>query len=220
MSRLTSDTSEQIRLLCLDEHAIVLAGLGALLNAQPDMRVVGSATTGHQGIEEFRSVRPDVTLMDLRFRDMSGIDAIAAIRRESPDARIVVLTMFEGDVDAQRALDAGAQGYLFKSMRQHDLFDTIRAVHSGTACVPPDIAARIAAYQGYEVLTLRELDVLQLVADGGHNAEIATQLGIKEETVKAHIRTILGKLGAHSRAHAVTIAIRRGFISTWSSSTT
>jgi DNA-binding NarL/FixJ family response regulator len=128
--------------------------------------------------------------------------------------------MSEGDVDAQRALDAGAQGYLFKSMRQHDLFDAIRAVYSGTAFVHPDVVARIAAYRGHEVLTSRELDVLQRVADGHHNAEIAMQLGIKGETVKAHVRTILGKLDARSRAHAVTIAIRRGFISTRSSSPT
>jgi DNA-binding NarL/FixJ family response regulator len=198
MSPLTPDALEQIRILCLDDHAIVLEGLIALLNEQPDMRVVGSATTGRQGIEQFLTVRPDVTLMDLQFPDISGIDVIAAIRRESPDARIVVLTMFEGDMDAHRALDAGAQGYLFKSMRQHDLFDAIRA----------------------EVLTSRELDVLQRVADGGHNAEIAMQLGIKQETVKAHVRTILGKLNARSRAHAVTIAIRRGFIPTRSSSPT
>jgi DNA-binding NarL/FixJ family response regulator len=128
--------------------------------------------------------------------------------------------MFEGDVDAQRALDAGARGYLFKSMGQHELSATIRAVHSGKTCVPPDFAARIAAYQGREVLTSRELDVLQRVADGGRNAEIATQLGIKEETVKAHVRTILAKLNARSRAHAVTIGIRRGFIAGLSSSPT
>ena len=218
MLRVPSDTSRQIRLLCVDDHPIVLDGLVSLLNTQPDMRVVGSATTGHQGIETFLSVRPDVTLMDLRFRDMSGINAIAAIRRESPDARIVVLTMLEGDADAQRALHAGARGYLFKSMQPHELFDTVRAVYSGKACVPPDVAARIAAYQGHEVLTSRELSVLQGVADGGRNAEIAAQLGIKEETVKAHVRTILAKLNARSRAHAVTIGISRGLIAGLSSS--
>lgn len=210
---MTLDNSSQIRLLCVDHHAIVLAGLVELLNAQPDMCVVGSATTGHQGIEEFCSVRPDVTLMDLQFPDMSGIDAIAAIRRESPDARIIVLTMVKRDVDAQRALEAGVRGWVLKSMLRRELFDTIRAVHDGKACVPPEIAARIAEYQPREVLTSRELEVLRRVADGGRNAEIATQLGIKEETVKAHVRTILAKLDARSRAHAVSIGFKRGFIS-------
>jgi|SRR5213594_3013563 len=212
MSRLTSSNARPIRILCVDDHAIVLAGLVALLDAEPDMTVVGSATTAQQSIEEFRRLRPDVTLMDLRLPDMSGVDAIAAIRHEWPDARLIVLTTFGSDVEVQRALDAGARGYLLKSMVQRELLDAIRSVHKGRPCTPSSIASRIAEYQAREVLTSRELDVLRRVADGGRNAEIATQLGIKEETVKAHLRTILSKLNARSRAHAVTIAIKHGFI--------
>ena len=212
MSRLTSSNARPIRILCVDDHAIVLAGLVALLDAEPDMTVVGSATTAQQSIEEFRRLRPDVTLMDLRLPDMSGVDAIAAIRHEWPEARLIVLTTFGSDVEVQRALEAGARGYLLKSMVQRELLDAIRSVHKGKPCTPSSIAARIAEYQAREVLTSRELDVLRRVADGGRNAEIATQLGIKEETVKAHLRTILTKLNARSRAHAVTIAIKHGFI--------
>jgi DNA-binding NarL/FixJ family response regulator len=211
MSRVTRPNSRPIRILCVDDHAIVLAGLVALLDTEPDMSVVGSATTARQGIEEFRRLRPDVALIDLGLPDMSGVDAIAAIRRESPDARLIVLTMAESDGDVQRALDAGASGYLLKTMLQRELLDGIRSVDDSR---PSTIAARAGEYRSPDGLTSRELDVLRCVADGGRNADIAAQLGIKEETVKAHLRTILTKLNARSRAHAVTIAIKHGFIAT------
>jgi DNA-binding NarL/FixJ family response regulator len=183
-----------------------------VLEAQPDMVLVGEAATGREAIESFRTLRPDVTLMDLQMPDMNGIDAINAIRGEFPDARIVVLTTYKGDVQALRALKAGAAGYLLKSMLRKELLETIRVVHSGRRRVPPEIAMEIAEHAADDALTEREIAVLKRVAVGSANKQIAVTLGISEETVKAHMKSILAKLVANDRTHAVTIALNRGII--------
>jgi DNA-binding NarL/FixJ family response regulator len=187
-------------------------GLASVLEAQPDMVLVGEAATGREAIESFRTLRPDVTLMDLQMPDMNGIDAINAIRGEFPDARIVVLTTYKGDVQALRALKAGAAGYLLKSMLRKELLETIRVVHSGRRRVPPEIAMEIAEHAADDALTEREIAVLKRVAVGSANKQIAVTLGISEETVKAHMKSILAKLVANDRTHAVTIALNRGII--------
>ena len=201
-----------IRVLSIDDHPLVREGVGTIVNGQADMSLVGTASNGKEGIEAFRALSPDVTLMDLRLPDLSGLDVMIAIRSDFPDARVIVLTTFEGDMDVQRALKAGARGYLLKSMPSRQMVDTIRQVHAGKKCVPPEIAADIAEHLGDEVLSRRELEILQEVAAGHRNRDIAARLFIAEETVKVHVKHIRDKLGASDRTQAVTIAARRGFI--------
>jgi DNA-binding NarL/FixJ family response regulator len=183
-----------------------------LINNQPDMRLVASASSGKEGILKHREHKPDVTLMDLRLPDLSGIEVMLAIRAECPDARIILLTMFAGDVEIQRALQAGAQGYLLKNMPPEQILETIRQVYAGKKRVPPEVASHIAEHVGDEPLTNREIDVLRHVTGGNRNRDIAERLFISEETVKVHFRHIMEKLGATDRTHAMAIAARRGFI--------
>jgi DNA-binding NarL/FixJ family response regulator len=204
--------SSPIRILTVDDHPLLREGIAAVIEGQPDLQLVGEATNGREGVEVFRTCRPDVVLMDLQMPHMGGIEAIAAIRSEFPDARIVVLTTYKGDSQAVRAFKAGAAGYLLKSMLRKELLDTIRTVHAGRKRIPPEIASEIAEHHGDDTLTPREIEVLRLVACGGANKIIAGELGISEETVKAHMRSILSKLAANDRTHAVTIALRRGII--------
>jgi len=202
----------KIRVFSVDDHPLLREGISALINSQPDMVLVGHATTGREAIQRFREFHPDVTLMDLRLPDVSGIDAMIAIRNDFPNARIVMLTTFEGDVEIQRALAAGARGYMLKSMAPHDLVDAVRQVHAGRKRIPAEIAAHLAEHLGDELLTQRERDVLQHVASGSRNRDIGERLLISEETVKVHIKHIMEKLGASDRTEAVTIAVRRGII--------
>ena len=201
-----------IRVLSIDDHPLVREGVGTIINGQADMSLVGTASNGKEGIEAFRALRPDVTLMDLRLPDLSGLDVMTAIRSEFPDARVIVLTTFEGDMDVQRALKAGARGYLLKSMPSQQMVDTIRQVHAGKKCVSPEIAAYLAEHLGDETLSRREMEILQEVAAGHRNRDIAARLFIAEETVKVHVKHIRDKLGASDRTQAVTIAARRGII--------
>ena len=201
-----------IRVMIVDDHPLLREGVAAVIEGLPDMLLVAEATDGQEAIARFREYRPDVTLMDLRMPGMDGIAAIAAIRREFPDAHIAVLTTYQGDVQALRAFKAGASGYLLKSSLRKDLVETIRALHAGKRRVPPEIASEIAEHAADDTLTVREIDVLKGVAAGNANKVVASQLGISEETVKAHMKSILAKLGANDRTHAVVIALRRGFI--------
>jgi DNA-binding NarL/FixJ family response regulator len=202
----------QIRVFSVDDHPLLNEGIAALIHNQRDMRMVGQASSGHEAIQLYRRLQPDVTLMDLRLPDMNGIDTMIAIRGEFPDARIIVLTTFEGDVDIQRALDAGARGYVLKSMPPQDLVGVIRQVHAGKKRIPSEVAARLADHMGEQDLTSREIEVLRKVAQGSRNRDIAEQLFIAEETVKVHIKHVMDKLGARDRTHAVAIALRRGII--------
>jgi DNA-binding NarL/FixJ family response regulator len=206
--------SEQpcIRVFCVDDHPLLREGISAIINSQPDMQFVAEATTGAEAIRKFGEHRPDVTLMDLRLPDISGIDALIAIRAEHPDARVIMLTTFDGDFEVQRSLDAGARGYLLKSMPPKDLVDVIRQVYAGKKRIPSEVAASLAEHLGYEVLTPREVDVLRHVAGGNRNRDIAERLFISEETVKVHIKHVMEKLGANDRTQAVAIAVRRGII--------
>jgi DNA-binding NarL/FixJ family response regulator len=190
----------------------MMAGIGGEINAQPDMRVVAEATDGSEGIARFREHRPDVTLMDIRMPNVDGLDAVSAIMREFPTARIVILTTVGGDVQALRAFKAGAAGYLLKNMLRKDLIDTIRLVHAGKRRIPPEIAKELAEHSMDDALTTREIDVLRGVARGNSNGGIASELSISEHTVKNHVKSILSKLRAADRTHAVMIALKRGFI--------
>jgi DNA-binding NarL/FixJ family response regulator len=201
-----------IRILSVDDHPLIQEGVAAMIRSQPDMELVGEARTGRDAIQRFRETRPDVTLMDLRLPDMDGIAAMSTIRAEFPDARIVLLTTFDGDAEIQRALAAGARGYLLKSAPPTDLVEAIRQVHAGKKRVPPEVAARLAEHLGDEALTPREIEVLRHVAGGNGNRDIAERLFISEETVKVHVKHIMGKLGAADRTEAVAIAIRRGIL--------
>lgn len=203
----------RIRVLSVDDHPLFRDGIGAIIKCQSDMSLVGSASNGKEGIEAFRALKPDVTLMDLKLPDLSGIDVMIAIRSELPAARIVMLTTFERDVEIQRALKAGARGYLLKSMPPKQMLETIRQVHAGKKWVLPQIAAGLAEHLGDEVLSQREIEVLQHVAEGDRNRDIAERLFIAEETVKVHIKHIMSKLGAGDRTQSVAIAARRGIIS-------
>jgi DNA-binding NarL/FixJ family response regulator len=207
-----SNDTETIRVLAVDDHALLRQGIASLVNAEPDMELIAQAATGREAIEQFRRHRPDVTLMDLQMPNMSGIEAMIGIRSEFPNARILVLTTYAGDVQMMRAFRAGARGYLLKGNVHTDLLDAIRAVHAGRKRIPPEIATELAGHTGEEELTTREMDVLRLIARGNANKEIAAQLSITEETVKSHITHILGKLGANDRTHAVTIGLQRGVI--------
>lgn len=206
------EPSDRIRVFCVDDHPLLREGLAAIVNNQPDMVLIAHAANGAEAIKEYDNHRPDVTLMDLRLPDMSGIDALIAIRLKEPAARIIILTTFEGDVEIQRALKAGARGYLLKSTPPSQLVDAIRQVHAGKRRVPPEVAAQLAEGMSDDGLTAREIEVLRLVADGNRNHEIATRLFIAEETVKAHLKHIMLKLDASDRTQAVTIAVRRGII--------
>jgi DNA-binding NarL/FixJ family response regulator len=205
-------TDRSIRVLCVDDHPLMREGITAVIRNEPDMLIVAESSTGREALESFRKFRPDITLMDLRLPDMSGIDALIAIRSEAPKARIIMLTTFEGDAEIRRALQAGAQGYMLKSMPPKKLVEVIRMVHAGVKCIPTAIAAQLAEHMGEETLTKREIDVLQKIADGRRNREIAELLFISEETVKGHVKHIIEKLGANDRTDAVSIAIRRGII--------
>src|ERR1700730_6353765 len=201
-----------IRILAVDDHALLREGIAALVNAESDMKIVAEASNGQQAIEQFRLQRPDVTLMDLQMPGLNGIEAIIAIRSEFPNARIIVLTTYAGDVQVLRALKAGARGYILKAHVRRELLDTIRAVHAGHKRIPPEVASELAEHAADEDLTSRELDVLRLIAAGNANKEIGGQLSITEETVKSHVTNILAKLGANDRTHAVTIGLKRGII--------
>lgn len=206
-------TSDLIRILTVDDHPLLRDGISSLVNNEGDMRIVAEASSGREAIERFRAHRPDITLMDLRMPDMDGIDAMAEIIRQYPDAKIIVLTTYSGDALIIRALKAGAQGYLLKGQLRKELLDTIRAVHAGRKRISPEVALQVANHAIDSLLTLREIDVLQLIAEGNANKTVADRLSITEDTVKAHVRNILSKLGANDRTHAVTIAVKRGIIS-------
>jgi DNA-binding NarL/FixJ family response regulator len=201
-----------IRVLSVDDHPLIREGIAALIAKQADMELIAEASNGREAVEQFRKHSPDVTLMDLQMPDMSGIDALSAIRAEFPDARIIVLTSYAGDVQVSRALKSGARGYLLKDLLRKELLETIRAVHAGQKRVSSEVASGIAEHATDDTLTPRETDVLRLIAAGNPNKEIGAQLGLTEETVKSHVRNILAKLGANDRTHAVTLALKRGII--------
>jgi DNA-binding NarL/FixJ family response regulator len=201
-----------IRILTVDDHPLLRKGIAALLNAEPDMKLVGEAASGQDGIAKFRTLRPDVTLMDIQLPDMNGIEAIARIREDFCDARIIVLTTYTGDAQVLRALQAGARGYILKGHVHRELLEAIRGVHAGQKRIPPDIAKELAEHAADDVLSAREVGVLRLIAAGNSNKMIGEQLSIGEATVKSHVTNILSKLGANDRAQAVTIALKRGII--------
>jgi DNA-binding NarL/FixJ family response regulator len=201
-----------IRVLTVDDHPLIRDGIAAVLEDQPDMVLVAEAASGEEAVSAYRAVAPDVTLMDVQMPGMSGIDAIAAIRQEFPSARIIVLTTYEGDALASRALRAGAAGYLLKGMLRKELLDTIRAVHAGRRHISQEVAVGIAQHHGDDGLTPREIAVLRQVAAGQANRVVAATLSISEETVKSHMKSLMAKLGAKDRTHAVTIALKRGIL--------
>jgi DNA-binding NarL/FixJ family response regulator len=207
-----STGSSLIRILAVDDHPMLREGIASLVGSQPDMKLIAEASTGREALEQFRKHRPDLTLMDLQMPDMDGVEAMVAICGEFPDARIIVLTTYKGDVKILRALKAGARAFLLKGLLRKELLETIRAVHAGQKRIPPEVAAELADHAIDDALTTREIDVLRLIAGGNTNKLIADQLSITEETVKGYVKNILSKLGASDRTHAVTIALKRGFI--------
>jgi len=208
---MSSDPS-RIRILCVDDHPVVREGIAGLVAVQPDMTMVAEAVNGREAIQQFRAHRPDVTLMDLQMPEMSGFDALIAIRGEFPEARIIVLTTYAGDAQALRALKAGASGYMLKNAMHKELLDTIRAVHAGRKSMSPEVSFELAEHATDEALTPAEIRVLRLIAQGNANKEIARELSLSEETVKGQVRNILSKLGAKDRTHAAMIGLKRGII--------
>jgi DNA-binding NarL/FixJ family response regulator len=207
-----SGESNSIRILAVDDHPLVRQGIAGLVTIQPDMTLIGEASNGRDAIQQFREHRPDVTLMDLQMPEMNGIDAIIAIRNEFPEARIIVLTTYVGDVQILRALKAGARAYLLKNLLHKELLDTIRAVHAGKKNLSPDASYQLAEHATDDTLTPGEISVLRLIAAGNANKQIADQLSITEETVKGRVKNILSKLGANDRTHAAMIGMKRGII--------
>ena len=207
-----SDESAQIRILAVDDHALMREGIAVLVATQPDMALVAEAKSGREAIQQFRAHRPDITLMDLQMPEMNGLDAITAIRAEFPDAKIIVLTTYKGDVQILRAMKAGAKGYLLKTTFHKELVETIRAVHAGEKALSPEASYEIAEHATDDALTPAEIAVLRLIAAGNANKQIADQLSITEETVKSRVKNILSKLGANDRTHAATIGLKRGII--------
>ena len=208
----TGAEPKKIRVLAVDDHVLMRDGIAALLADQTDMQLVAEASNGREAMEQFRSHRPDVTLMDLQMQEMNGIDALIAIRSEFPEARIIVLTTYAGDVVCQRAMRAGAQAYILKGNVRKDLLDTIRAVRAGKKILHAEVAAELATHATDDMLTEREIEVLSLIGAGNSNKLIADQLTLSEETVKGHVKSILSKLGANDRTHAVTLGLKRGII--------
>ena len=207
-----SQQSRPIRVLTVDDHALLRQGIAALIADEPDMTLVAEAGSGRDAIEQFRRHHPDVTLMDLRMPEMSGLQALSAIRAEVPDARVIVLTTYSGDVQVGRALQAGASAYLLKNTLRHELLDAIRAVHAGRKTLSPELSFDLAEHVGADALTAAEIRVLRLIANGQSNREIAATLAATEDAIKGQIRSILAKLGANDRTHAVVIGLKRGII--------
>jgi DNA-binding NarL/FixJ family response regulator len=207
-----STSPNVIRVLTVDDHALLREGIAALLSAETDIKLVAQASDGKEAIEQFRLHRPDVTLMDIQMPNLNGIEAIGRIRNEFPNARIIVLSTYAGDVQVLRAIEAGARGYILKGHVHRELLEAIRSVHAGHKRIPPEIAAQLADHAGDDELSPREIDVLRLVGEGNGNKQIADKLSIGETTVKSHVSNILAKLGANDRAHAVTIGLQRGII--------
>jgi DNA-binding NarL/FixJ family response regulator len=207
-----SDDIKQIKILTVDDHPILRQGIAALIADESDMTLVGEATNGREAIQQFRAHRPDVTLMDLQMPEMNGLDAMIAIRGEFPDARVIVLTTYAGDVQAKRALQAGARAYLLKNSLHKELLDTIRAVHAGRKNLSPEVSFELAEHAAEDALSPLEVRVLRLIAEGNSNKEIAARLSATEDSVKGHVRNILSKLGANDRTHAAMIGVKRGII--------
>ncbi len=207
-----SDSSAQIRILAVDDHVLVREGIAVLLSNEPDMALVAEASNGREAIQQFRAHRPDITLMDLQMPEMNGLDAIISIRGEFPEAKIIVLTTYKGDVQILRALKAGARGYLLKNTIHSELLNTIRAVHAGKRALSPEASYEIAEHATDDALTPAEINVLRLIAAGNANKQIADQLSITEETVKGRVKNILSKLGASDRTQAAMIGLKRGII--------
>jgi DNA-binding NarL/FixJ family response regulator len=207
-----SDDTKQIRIMTVDDHPVLRQGIAALISDQPDMTLVAEATNGREAIQQFRAHRPDVTLMDLQMPEMNGLDAMIAIRGEFADARIIVLTTYTGDVQARRALQAGARAYLLKNSLHKELLDTIRAVHAGRKNLSPEVSFELAEHVAEDSLSPLEVRVLRLIAEGNSNKEIAVRLSVSEDSVKGQVRNILSKLGANDRAHAAMIGVKRGII--------
>lgn len=209
---MANQSADLIRVLCVDDHPVVRQGIAAVLASDPSFEVIAEATTGEGAVEEFQRHQPDITLLDLHLPDMSGLEAIVEIRRHFADARIVVLTTEAGDAQIQRCLEAGALGYVLKGVAMAELLDILRAAHRGERRIPGAVASRVAAHIADQPLTYRETQIVRLIAEGQRNKEIASHLAISDETVKMHVKNLMAKLGASDRTHAVTIAIRRGFI--------
>jgi DNA-binding NarL/FixJ family response regulator len=207
-----SDGSSRIRILAVDDHPIVREGIAGLVRVQPDMVVVGEASNGREAIQQFRTHRPDVTLMDLQMPEMNGVDALIAIRNEFADAKVIVLTTYAGDVLILRALKSGAEAYILKNTLHKELLETIRAVHAGRRNLSPEVSYQVAEHMGDDALTPAEISVLRLIAAGNANKEIADQLKVTEDTVKGRVKSILSKLDANDRTHAAIIGLKRGII--------